>query len=171
VVTFLGRGAAAGPVAGGGQNMLLGDLMGLLAGASWGATTVVLRSSKLSVAPAAQTLLYQLVAACVLLVLAALALGQTDVHPTPLLWASLAFQAIGVSFVSFLVWFWLLRRYLASRLSVFSFLTPVFGMAFGVWLLNEPLEPSFVAGAALVLAGVLLVSSDGLVQQWRQRVG
>jgi drug/metabolite transporter (DMT)-like permease len=168
VVTFTGRAA---PVVGGGQNMLLGDLLGLLAGASWGATTVVLRSTSLSRAPAAQTLLYQLVAAFVLLVLAATGLGQLAVHATPLLWGSLAFQAVGVSFVSFLVWFWLLRRYLASPLSVFSFLTPLFGMAFGMWLLKEPLEASFLAGAALVLAGVLLVSSDGWLQQWRQRMG
>jgi hypothetical protein len=43
------------------------------------------------------------------------------------------------------VWFWLLRRYLVSPLGVFSFMTPLIGVAFGVWLLNEPLEPGFVA--------------------------
>jgi drug/metabolite transporter (DMT)-like permease len=32
---------------------------------------------------------------------------------------------------------------LASRLGVFSFLTPLFGMAFGVWLLDETLDSSF----------------------------
>ena len=60
----------------------------------------------------------------------------------------------------------LLKRYLASRLGVFSFLTPLFGMLFGVWLLAEPLEASFVAGTVLVLAGVAVVSGYGW---WRQR--
>jgi drug/metabolite transporter (DMT)-like permease len=57
------------------------------------------------------------------------------------------------------VWFWLLRHYLASQLGVFSFMTPLFGVGFGVWLLNEPLESRFVAGAVLVLIGVVLVSN------------
>lgn len=159
-VAFFGRSAspAPGTAAGTAAGMLWGDALGLLAGASWGATTVVVRTSRLATAPAAQTLLYQLVAAFVLLTLGAVGLGQTGFKSTPLAWGNLAFQAVVVSFVSFLVWFGLLRRYLASQLGVLSFMTPLFGVAFGVVLLNEPLEPSFLAGATLVLAGILLVS-------------
>ena len=80
--------------------------------------------------------------AFVQLMLAAVVLGQTGFNSTRLAWGSLLFQSLVVSFASFLVWFWLLRNYLASRLGVFSFMTPLFGMAFGVWLLNEPLELS-----------------------------
>jgi drug/metabolite transporter (DMT)-like permease len=72
--------------------------------------------------------------------------------------ASLAFHVLVVSFASFLVWFWLLRKYLASRLGVFSFLTPLFGIVFGAWLLNEPIEASFLLGALPVLLGIILVS-------------
>ena len=64
-----------------------------------------------------------------------------------------------ISLASFLTWFWLLRRYLASQLGVFSFLTPLFGVLLGVWLLGESLEPRFVAGGSLVLAGIGLVSA------------
>lgn len=63
-----------------------------------------------------------------------------------------------VSFASFLTWCWLLRRYLASQLGVFSFLTSLFGGLLGVWLLGEPLEPQFIAGSGLVLAGIGVVS-------------
>lgn len=160
VLTFFGRQQAAsgtGPT----TDALWGDALTLLAGMAWAATTVVVRCSRLASASASQTLLYQLVGAFVLLMLAALALGQTDIHFTPMVWASLVFQSVIVSFASFLAWFWLLRHYLASRLGVFSFLTPLFGMGFGVWLLGEPLEPSFVLGALLVLAGVMLVSWRG----------
>jgi drug/metabolite transporter (DMT)-like permease len=55
----------------------------------------------------------------------------------------------------------LLRNYLASRLGVFSFLTPLFGIVFGAWLLAEPIEPSFLLGAVPVLLGIVLVSGGG----------
>lgn len=169
VLAFLGRSqpaiAAGAPMA-----VLWGDTLALLAGMAWGATTVVVRCSSLAKASASQTLLYQLVAGFVLLLLAAITFGQTAIHATPVAWGSLLFQSLVVSFASYLIWFWLLRHYLASRLSVFSFLTPLFGVAFGVWLLNEPLEPSFLAGAVLVLAGVSLVSSHGWVKTLTARL-
>ncbi len=158
-LAFFGR-AGTGPANFAG-NMLWGDFLGLLAGAAWGATTVVVRTSSLNNTAATKTLLYQLVGAFVLLLSAAALSGQTGFRATPQLWANLLFQVLVVSFASFLVWFWLLRHYLASQLGVFSFMTPLFGVAFGVWLLNEPLEPAFLAGALLVLAGIVLVSGHG----------
>ena len=164
VVTFFGRSQPAAANAVLPAHMLWGDLLALLGGMAWGATTVVVRCSSLARVSASQTLLYQLVAAFVLLLGAAAVLGQTHINPTPVMWSALAFQSIVVSFISFLVWFWLLRHYLASQLGVFSFVTPLFGVAFGIWLLNEPLEMSFVLGALLVLAGVVLVTNHAWFQ-------
>jgi len=106
----------------------------------------------------------------VLLLIAAFVMGQSAIKPTPLALGSLIFQSLVVSFASFLAWFWLLRRYLASRLGVFSFMTPLFGIAFGVWLLDEPLEASFVMGAIFVLIGVVLVSGHGLLESGLRRL-
>lgn len=141
-------------------DMLIGDTLGILAGILWAATTLVIRSSSLSEAPASQTLLYQLgVAAVSMLVAGPLLQGQSPSAPMDqMAWVSLAFQSLVVAFASFLAWFWLLRRYLASRLSAFSFLTPLFGVSFGVLFLHETLAPEFVAGAVLVLAGIVLVN-------------
>ncbi len=163
-VAFLGGGH---PVAAGEpSNVLLGDFLALMAGASWGTTTVVVRATCLSGLPAAQTLLYQLLAAFLLLLPASFLLGQTTFEPTPLaLWA-LAFQSLIVSFASFLAWFWLLRHYLASRLGVLAFMTPLFGIVLGAWLLREPINPGFLAGSLLILPGIVLVSGHGLLQQW-----
>ena len=72
--------------------------------------------------------------------------------------AAFAYQCIAVAFASYLTWFWLLRHYLAARLSVFSFLTPIFGVLAGVLLLGEPLTLSFVAATLLVGAGIFLVN-------------
>ena len=162
-LVFLGRSAPASAVP---NNGLWGDFLGLLGGVAWAATTVVVRSSALSKAPATQTLLYQLVGAFVLLLVGAFATGQARFNPTPTVWASLAFHTLVVSFASFLAWFWLLRSYLATRLGVFSFLTPMFGMVFGVWLLDEPMELRFLIGAVPVLVGIVLVSTGGWVLPW-----
>ena len=151
------------------SRMLWGDLLGLLGGAAWGATTVVIRTTRLSSLPATQTLLYQLLGAFVLLLPAAFLMGHTTFNPTPWVWASLAFQTVVVAFASFLIWFWLVRRYLASRLGVLSFLTPLFGVMLGAWLLKEPIEPGFLTGALMVLAGVVLVSGHAwFMQLWRR---
>ncbi|WP_294765871.1 DMT family transporter [uncultured Rhodoferax sp.] len=154
-IAFFGRSQSGAPAPG---NMLWGDFLGLLGGMAWGATTMVVRCSRLSSAPATQTLLYQLVCACVLLLAAALFTGQAHFVSTPRVWANLAFHTLVVSFASFLVWFWLLRHYLASRLGVFSFMTPLFGIVAGALLLDEPIEASFVLGAVPVLLGIVLVS-------------
>lgn len=163
---FFGRSTGATSAVHG--NMLWGDFLGLLAGACWGATTVAIRCSKLAKAPATQTLLYQLLSAFVLLTSASFATGQAHFNPTPTVWFSLLFHSVVVSFASFLLWFWLLRKYLASRLGVFSFMTPLFGMALGAWLLHEPIESRFLIGAVPVLLGIVLVSGGG---QWMVRVG
>lgn len=154
-IAFLGRSQGAT------GSSLWGDFLGLMAGAAWGATTVVVRCTRLSRAPATQTLLYQLLGAFVLLLGATVASGQTHFNPTPAIWASLVFQILVVSFASFLTWFWLLRTYLASRLGVFSFLTPLFGVVMGAVLLDEVIEPAFVLGSIPVLVGIVLVSGHG----------
>lgn len=158
VITFFGRSQAPGSPA---ADMLWGDFLALLAGIAWAGTTVAVRLTCLSAAPATKTLFYQLTVGFVVLLAAAIILGQTGFRPTPLAWGSLLFQALVVSFASYLSWFWLLRHYLASRLGVFSFLTPLFGVGFGVWLLGEPLEASFLVGALLVCTGIVLVSGHG----------
>lgn len=150
-------------------DMLWGDFLGLLAGAAWGATTVVIRCSKLSNTPVTVTLMYQLVGAFVLLLAAAFVMGQARINFTPVAIGSVLFQGVVVSFITFLTWFWLLRKYLASRLGVFSFMTPMFAIVFGVWLLDEPLDTRFLVGAVLVAAGIVLVSGYGWFVQLKAR--
>ncbi|WP_206954322.1 DMT family transporter [Trinickia acidisoli] len=139
---------------------VLGDALGVLGGVMWAATTVVVRATSLSQASASKTLFYQLVVSAVILLVLAFALGEPQrAHLTPLAMVSLGYQAIAVAFVSYLTWFWLLTRYMASRLSVFSFLTPLFGVGFGVALLGESFSSRFVLASTLVLAGIVLVNA------------
>ncbi len=147
------------------SKIIFGDILALLGGFFWGMTTIIIRCSALAGSSASQTLLYQLIGAFIWLGLSAFYLGQDQINPTPLFWSSLFFQTVIVSFASFLIWFWLLRTYLASQLGVFSFMTPFFGVCFGVLFLAEPLELSFLIGAICVLSGIGIVSGHGWIKQ------
>lgn len=148
---------------------LLGDSYAILGALAWGATTLVIRGSSLSDANPVKTLFYQLAGAAVLLSATAIISGRTEMELTQRALVSLGFQTLVIALVSYLGWFWLLRRYLASRLSVLSFMTPLFGITFGVLILGERIESSFAIGAALVIAGILLVSGAEMLRGRQQR--
>jgi drug/metabolite transporter (DMT)-like permease len=142
-----------------GRPTLLGDLFGVLAAIMWAATTIVIRATRLAHTTATKTLFYQLAVSAAVLPIMSIVLSEKGiVAVTPLVIASLAYQAVVVAFASYLAWFWLLTRYLAARLSVLSFLTPMFGVLFGVMFLSERLTGSFAVAALLVAAGIALVN-------------
>lgn len=144
------------------RSTLLGDAFGVIAGVLWAATTVLIRATRLASIAASKTLLYQLAVSAVVLAALAVALGESGVtNLTPMVVASLAYQSVIVAFASYLAWFWLLQRYFAARLSVFSFLTPLFGVAAGMIVLDEPVSATFAGAAVLVGAGIALVNSPG----------
>ena len=137
----------------------LGDAFGVIAAVLWAATTLLIRSTRLSNASAEKTLLYQLGISAIALPIASVAFGEGGITLiTPLIIGSMIYQTVIVAFASYLTWFWLLTRYLAGRLAVFSFLTPLFGVMFGVVLLNEHISPTFAIAAVMVGAGIALVN-------------
>jgi len=171
VTTFIGR---ENLLEQGLSQVLWGDLLALLAGIMWALTTISLRLSKLNEAHPTQTLFYQLLGGFVFLFPLAFLLGQAEIHWTYIAIGSLVFHTLIMSFMSLMLWFWLLRNYLASHLGVFSFLTPIFGLLFGVLLLNETIEPNFIFGTILVnfIFGTILVMVGVLVvsmQDWIKR--
>jgi drug/metabolite transporter (DMT)-like permease len=143
-------------------NTWIGDLCGFVAALLWAATTVLIRATSLARATATKTLFYQLGVSALVLPIASFLLGEPGITGVnSLVLASLAYQAVIVAFASYLAWFWLLTRYFAARLSVLSFLTPLFGMASGVLFLSEPLSAHFALAALLIAAGIALVNLRG----------
>ena len=142
-----------------GPRQWLGDALGIAAAVLWGMTTLVLRASRLSTAAPEKTLLWQLVVSGVALSVAALVGGESlAAAPTAHSLLPLAFQTVIVTFASYLVWFWLMRHYPATRLSSFTLLTPVFGLLAGVLLLHEPVTPRLLVALAAVVLGIALVN-------------
>jgi drug/metabolite transporter (DMT)-like permease len=137
-----------------------GDALGVLAAMLWAATTVIIRGGALARVSAAKTLLYQLAVSAVMALPLSLLMGEAGVSaPTPTVMLGMLYQIVIVAFASYLAWFWLLTRYLANRLAVFSFLTPLFGVLFGVVLLDERMSAQFGIAALLVVAGIVLVNA------------
>ncbi|MES2957935.1 MAG: DMT family transporter [Pseudomonadota bacterium] len=142
-----------------GPRQWLGDALGVAAALFWGATTLVIRATALANAPAEKTLLYQLLISGLLLALGAWSAGEVwPAQLGALSLSSLAFQTVIVSFASYLLWFWLVRHYPATRLASFTLLTPVAGLAAGVALLGEPLTIRLGIAVAAVVLGITLVS-------------
>jgi drug/metabolite transporter (DMT)-like permease len=160
VLSFAGIVVAFGvPAPDSDMRALLGDLMLVGAGAAWAATTLVVKASPLVRAPFEKTLLYQLIVSAPVLALCAHALGErVDAAPSALAMGSLVWQTFWIASFTFLAWFALIQRYSASRLSVFTFLTPLFGVAAGHIVLGEPITPAFAVAVVLVIAGLVLVN-------------
>ena len=137
----------------------LGDVLMVGAAAAWAATTLVIKASALNRISAEKTLLYQLVVSAPLLAVGAIVFGEhIDKMPSAIALGAFAYQTIWVVSVTFAVWFALIVRYSAARLSAFTFLTPLFGVTAGHVVLKEPLTPAFALAVALVAGGLLLVN-------------
>lgn len=138
---------------------LLGDTLGLAAGALWGLTTLALRTTRLTHASAEKALFYQLAVTAAVAPLLSLLLGESwGWHYSAWAWTSLFVQTAVGAFASYLAWMWMLRHYPATQMASFSFLTPLFALMFGVMLLGEPLSAQLVLALVGVTAGILLVN-------------
>jgi drug/metabolite transporter (DMT)-like permease len=159
LMAFVGMVVAFGvPAPATEPSQLLGDVMMAFAAVAWAATTLIIKSSALAYVSPEKTLLYQLVACVPIVALGALAFGERIVAmPSAVALGSLAFQTIVVG-TTFSLWFALIVKFSASRLSAFTFLTPLFGVAAGHLVLGEPLTPAFAIAVLLVAAGLILVN-------------
>jgi drug/metabolite transporter (DMT)-like permease len=139
--------------------VLLGDLMIVAGAALWAATTLCAKATALARCPPEKALGYQVAASIPILGLAALISGETIPHmPGIQTLVLMAWQAIWVVGMTFLIWFSLVKVHSASKLSAFTFLTPLVGVAGGYFILHDPLTPAFGVAAVLVIAGLYLVN-------------
>ncbi|TCQ82883.1 drug/metabolite transporter (DMT)-like permease [Ochrobactrum sp. BH3] len=141
-----------------GPNAVYGDLLALISGMLWGMTTLVIKRSKLASAAPEKTLLYQLaVAALVPLPFIPLS-GPLIRDPDMLSVLSFLFQSMFVVAVTYPLWFWMVRRYPASKLSNFAFLTPAFGVLLSGVLLSEHLGWKIFVALALIGLGLIIIN-------------
>lgn len=69
-------------------------------------------------------------------------------------WAAVFYMALFPSIIAYLIYYHALRYLGATRLSMLSYLQPVFATTFAVTLLDETITGTLLTGGALILAGV-----------------
>ena len=137
----------------------LGDLLCIVGAVFWAATTLTIKASALNRTSPEKVMLYQLVVSAPMLGAAAWLAGEHITHaPSALALGALAYQTVWVVSVTFVIWFSLIKHFSANRVSAFSFLTPLFGVAAGHLVLGDPLTVAFAAAVVLVAAGLMLVN-------------
>ena len=159
-LSFAGVALAIGvPQANVDADVLLGDLLIVGGGALWGATTLLVKATRLRHAAPEKALVYQVALSIPILGGAAFLSGETLTRfPGPLALSLMAYQAVWVVGLTFLLWFVLVKAYSASKLSAFTFITPLFGVMASYFILHDTLTPVFGGAAVLVIAGLFLVN-------------
>ena len=159
-LSFGGVVAAIGiPQADVDARVMFGDVM-LIGGAlAWAATTIVFKASRLAHAPAEKSMVYQLAVSAVVLFVCAWLAGERMTHwPGVIPLAAFTYQTVWVVGCTFLIYLMLMKSYAVSKLAAFTFITPLFGVAAGHFVLNEPLSAGFAVAVVLVIAGLVLVN-------------
>jgi drug/metabolite transporter (DMT)-like permease len=152
-IVFHGRPKAAKPI------MFIGDVLEIIAAFLWGATTLYIKRFMAQKVHPINTFLYQLFFSIpILLVVSFILEPQWVYRIDPYIAASLFYQSVIVAFVSYFVWFKLIHTYSVSRLSAFTFFTPIFGVISGTLLLGEEFTVSLMVGLPMVSLGIFFVN-------------
>ena len=138
-LSFAGVALAIGvPQANVDSSVLFGDLMIVGGGALWGATTVIAKGTKLRLAAPEKALGYQVAISIPILAAAAWLSGEKLTHvPGPLAISVVTYQAIWIVGLTFTIWFALVQAYSASKLSAFTFITPLFGVVASYLIMHD----------------------------------
>ena len=140
-------------------HFLLGDIAVLGAATAWAFTTIVVRTTTLGQIQPERTLFFQLFFSSIALIGLCIALEvplPSNLSVKSI--ASLFLQSVIIAAASYLFWFWLLRYYLATKVSAFSFLTPMFGLLFGFFLAGDPIDGTLIAAFISIALGIYLVN-------------
>lgn len=89
--------------------------------------------------------------------------GQREAleHASWLAWGAVLFTALAASLVAHSGMYYLIARYPVTSVSPLTLLAPVFGIIFGVTLLDDQVSSRMWLGGAVTLVGVYIVATRG----------
>ncbi|WP_437192049.1 DMT family transporter [Planctomicrobium sp. SH527] len=137
---------------------LVGNLILALSGIFLAVKIVYTKNSVREIAPSTLILWHDVVGAALFFVVSPFVETMEFRPMTPASWWALMYAGLIVSGFCFGANATLLRRHGASQVSVFSFGTPIVGVALGVWLRGDALSIGLLAGGVLVALGIYLVN-------------
>ena len=139
--------------------MLIGDLCEIMAAILWGATTIYIKKYLAQRVHPINTFLYQLAFSIPIILVGALLLEDTWIKELTMpVISSLFYQSVIIAFASYLAWFKLIHTYPVASLSVFTFLTPIFGVFSGVVFMKDQLTAGLLLGLIVVCIGIYLTN-------------
>jgi len=139
--------------------MLIGDLCEIMAAILWGATTIYIKKYLAQRVHPINTFLYQLAFSIPIILFGALLLEDTWIKELTIpVISSLFYQSVIIAFASYLAWFKLIHTYPVASLSVFTFLTPIFGVFSGVVFMKDQLTAGLLLGLIVVCIGIYLTN-------------
>jgi drug/metabolite transporter (DMT)-like permease len=95
--------------------------------------------------------------ACALMLLPPALMALPQAIPSPLVWANIVALAAFSSAIAFMLYFRLIASIAPVKTVSVNYLTPLFGVAGGVLILDEKLTANILVGALAILAGLTLV--------------
>lgn len=117
----------------------------------------------------------QQLAGGIVLVLAGAAMGELA-HLEPSAWSTNSLLALGYlivfgSLVAFTAYSWLLQHAPVSLVSTYAYVNPVVAVLLGALVLAEPITPSILLGAAIIVAAVAFIVTREGARQRAARAG
>jgi len=147
----------------------LGQLAILVASILYAFSTVFARKNLHGLSPVVQSFV-PLVVADLFIWTGAVAIEAPVLAPTSgLTWFALVWLGLLGSCVAYLLLFTLLHRVGPTRTTMVTYVFPVVGLVLGIVFLQEPVTPSLLIGAAMVVAGILVVNGSTLLRSLRSR--
>jgi drug/metabolite transporter (DMT)-like permease len=145
-------------------DFLVGDAIVLLSGVLLGARQVYTKSLTQSIHPARLLFWQATLSVPVFFLLSAIfERNATFKMDAPIAFA-IFYQGVVIAGVCFIFWTVLLRRFNASRLSVFGFIAPISGVVISYYMLGEPISKALIIGVLLVGVGIVVVNLKGTVK-------
>ncbi len=136
----------------------LAALASLGASLSYAVATVYCKVRMGDMPPLALAIGQQLGATVVMLPFTVPVALRTPMHPTPIVIAAMLALAFLSTSIAYLIYFRLLADVGPTRTLSVTFMVPLFGTVWSVLLLHEPLSVGMLAGMALILSSVFLVT-------------
>jgi drug/metabolite transporter (DMT)-like permease len=159
LLAFVGAALVAIGSGGGLSGQLWGDVLGLLASATWAWYSVAVSPLLKRYSTLRISSLAFVIGTVPLLIVGSQQLVSQDYGFDALIWLSLAFAVLGPLVAANLLWFGAISRVGPSRASVFANLQPFLAAFFSVLILSESMTRLQVAGGITIAAGILLSRS------------
>ncbi len=143
-----------------GHKELFGMVILLGASFSWSCGSIVSRRSKLSIGAAAATAYHMLTAGVVNMTVAVVLGDFGRAHWTPSSIWSIAYLVVGGSLLGFTAYVWLLDHVPTAKVATYAYVNPIVAVVLGAIFLQEKIDAYIIAGAAVIVVGVVLVTTS-----------